>query len=339
MPEVPSAGLPSPPSSPPLAAIARGSGSGRGYRHLPILASQKRGGRGGSGHHNGGREGGAVTAALTIREECERFFCESLAAAFYGERNAVAPGSGLTGARTTTTRRSRDNKDNASGLVNGVYNPSSMEAFYGDAMLPNTPPDNDNDFAGGESDLVAGGGSGGRSFDSGVDLSADGLEPPRTTSSGRGGGGVRGEIAAWLEFWDYSGGTGFRGFVGRPRGQEESTLFLFFTQELVGMELKQAYVFLQSISCIPQRNWLWLSVLTFYPHLRVHSLMALIELADTALGCANITFCVDRAIAADEFHPLLKSLQWVGFEPTTLGAWGGGRSETSDRWFFMGMEV
>lgn len=67
--------------------------------------------------------------------------------------------------------------------------------------------------------------------------------------------------------------------------------------------------------------------------------MALIELADSALGCANITMCIDRTIATEEFRPLLKSLQWVGFEPTTMGAWGGGQLQTSSRWFFMSMEV
>lgn len=158
------------------------------------------------------REGGTVTtaAATTIREECERFFCESLAAAFlYGERNAAVPGSGLTGARDR--RRSRRDGNAIRAYVSDTYGANTQDA-HGDVMLANTPPDDH----------------------------ADGLEPLTATTSG--GIEAIGEITAWLEFWDYAGGTGFRGFVGRPRGQEESTLFLFFTEELVGMELKQAYV-------------------------------------------------------------------------------------------------
>jgi len=42
----------------------------------------------------GSRRGGAARA---VREECERFFCESMRAAFHGDRNAVTRGSGWTG--------------------------------------------------------------------------------------------------------------------------------------------------------------------------------------------------------------------------------------------------
>ncbi|KAF5537212.1 ornithine decarboxylase antizyme [Fusarium mexicanum] len=42
-----------------------------------------------------GRRGGA---ALSIREECERFFCESMKMIFHGERNSSMNGSGLSGA-------------------------------------------------------------------------------------------------------------------------------------------------------------------------------------------------------------------------------------------------
>jgi hypothetical protein len=49
-----------------------------------------------------GRRGGA---ALIIREECERFFCESVRTAFLGERNAGARGSGLMTGVSTTQRQ------------------------------------------------------------------------------------------------------------------------------------------------------------------------------------------------------------------------------------------
>lgn len=45
------------------------------------------------------RRGGA---ALSIREECERFFCESMKTAFHGERNPSMNGSGLSGAYLQT---------------------------------------------------------------------------------------------------------------------------------------------------------------------------------------------------------------------------------------------
>ncbi|KAF6825612.1 hypothetical protein CPLU01_10190 [Colletotrichum plurivorum] len=80
------AGLPSPPSSPPLAAITASNElallpKSNKRRDVPGKRISRRGG-----------------AALSIREECERFFCESMRAVFRGERNAAPSGSGLTGA-------------------------------------------------------------------------------------------------------------------------------------------------------------------------------------------------------------------------------------------------
>lgn len=36
---------------------------------------------------------------------------------------------------------------------------------------------------------------------------------------------------------------------------------------------------------------------------------------------------------------LMKSLQWVGFEMTTLDHWAKDIDVISDKWLFMGMEV
>ncbi|KAL0942323.1 ornithine decarboxylase antizyme [Colletotrichum truncatum] len=87
IPEVPSSGLPSPPSSPPLAAITASNelallpkASHKQRRDVPGKRISRRGG-----------------AALSIREECERFFCESMRAVFRGERNTGSNDSGLTG--------------------------------------------------------------------------------------------------------------------------------------------------------------------------------------------------------------------------------------------------
>ncbi|PNP77195.1 hypothetical protein FNYG_09495 [Fusarium nygamai] len=85
IPEVPSSGLPSPPTSPPLAALT----SSNELALLPKSKKREIPGR------RLGRRGGA---ALSIREECERFFCESMKTIFHGERNSSMNGSGLSGA-------------------------------------------------------------------------------------------------------------------------------------------------------------------------------------------------------------------------------------------------
>lgn len=89
IPEVPTSGLPSPPTSPPLAAITSSN-------ELALLPKQKK--RDVPGRRLGRRGG----AALMIREECERFFCESMKTVFHGERNLSMNGSSLSGAYLQT---------------------------------------------------------------------------------------------------------------------------------------------------------------------------------------------------------------------------------------------
>lgn len=67
--------------------------------------------------------------------------------------------------------------------------------------------------------------------------------------------------------------------------------------------------------------------------------MALIELADGPLGCSNIVTCIDRRMPVEETVELTKSLQWVGFEMTTLDHWASDLDVTSSKWVFMGMDV
>jgi hypothetical protein len=43
-------------------------------------------------------------------------------------------------------------------------------------------------------------------------------------------------VGSWLEIWDYAGGCSFRGFVAGT-GPEKS-LFVFFTSDVVGHDLK-----------------------------------------------------------------------------------------------------
>jgi hypothetical protein len=44
-------------------------------------------------------------------------------------------------------------------------------------------------------------------------------------------------VDAWIEIWDYAGGSSFRGFVGGDG--EKKSLFAFFDSAVVGRDLKQ----------------------------------------------------------------------------------------------------
>lgn len=115
------------------------------------------------------------------------------------------------------------------------------------------------------------------------------------------------EVGAWMEVWDYAGGASFRAFVANDG--EEKSLFVFFdVQGVLGRDLKKA-------------------------------LMALIELCDGPLECSQIVTCIDRRMPAEESMELTKSLQWVGFEMTTLDHWAGDLDVTSNKWVFMGMDI
>lgn len=113
-------------------------------------------------------------------------------------------------------------------------------------------------------------------------------------------------VNGWMEFWDYSGGASFRAFV--VEDSDERSLFAFFDNGLVGRDLKQA-------------------------------LIALIELADGPIECSHVVICVDRSMPQDYAKALMKSLQWVGFELTTLDHWAKDVDVTSSNWLFMGMEI
>lgn len=120
---------------------------------------------------------------------------------------------------------------------------------------------------------------------------------------------------AWLELWDFAGGASFRGFLSEDVTGRELTLFAFFDAHMLvgsGSDLKK-------------------------------SLMALIELADSALECAHLVVCVDRQAMPllEDAASLMKGLQWAGFSLTTLDAWTGGEGVdvTSPDWVFMGMEL
>ncbi|EQB56944.1 ornithine decarboxylase antizyme [Colletotrichum gloeosporioides Cg-14] len=111
---------------------------------------------------------------------------------------------------------------------------------------------------------------------------------------------------AWMEVWDFAGGASFRAFVADD-GAEKS-LFALFDRNVIGRDLKPA-------------------------------LMALMELVDGPLDCQHLVICIDRGIEEEDAKSLMKSLQWVGFELTTLDRWAHDVDVTSNRWLFMGMEI
>ncbi|KAK6851143.1 ornithine decarboxylase antizyme [Apiospora arundinis] len=217
---------------PPLAAITSNNELALKPKAKKHTSSTRR--------HTTSRRGGAT---LQIREECERFFCETMKTVFQVEGNMAGNGSVLTGVQT-----------------------------------PPTPPD-------------------------------DYFTPPSSYSSSVGShmmmkDGVAG-LCGWMEFWDYVGGASFRAFLADDR--EERSLFAFFDSGLIGRDLKQA-------------------------------LIGLIELADP-LECSRVVICMERSIPEDDAKALMRSLQWVGFELTTLDHWSGELDTTSNKWLFMGMEV
>ncbi|KZL70070.1 ornithine decarboxylase antizyme [Colletotrichum tofieldiae] len=252
IPEVPSSGLPSPPSSPPLAAIT----ASNELALLPKASSKRRDAVPGK---RISRRGGA---ALSIREECERFFCESMRAVFRGETD--------TGPR-------------GSGLHQGVYNNNNNNGSTNATMLQTPPPDEDL--------AVQPHSFGGRCGVADGNPMASSAPAPAT---------------AWLEVWDFAGGASFRAFVADD-GTEKS-LFALFDRNVIGRDLKPA-------------------------------LMALMELVDGPLDCQHLVVCIDRGIEEEDAKSLMKSLQWVGFELTTLDHWARDVDVTSNQWLFMSMEI
>ncbi|ELQ36001.1 ornithine decarboxylase antizyme [Pyricularia oryzae] len=97
-------GLPSPPTSPPLAAITSDNKlavTPKSKQRRVQSTSNNNAGPGGLGSPHL-RRGGATSR---IREECERFFCETMWSLFRDERNSAPRGSGLTGVHQQQERQ------------------------------------------------------------------------------------------------------------------------------------------------------------------------------------------------------------------------------------------
>ncbi|KAK3307788.1 ornithine decarboxylase antizyme-domain-containing protein [Chaetomium strumarium] len=212
IPEVPSTGLPSPPSSPPLAALTTTNQlalTPKARSPSSRASSVGRNGSGTSAWHR--RRGGA---ALRIREECERFFCETLRVMFLGERNATMQSSGLASVN--------DNFDNVNHN-NNIFDHSgsndiSRNDGHGRAPVMGhygqlTPPD---DFP----------------------ITGETMMGHQR----RQGHDARRGITGWLEIWDYAGGSSFRGFVAEDASRGVTSLFVFFDAHSITRDMKQALV-------------------------------------------------------------------------------------------------
>ncbi|SPQ20806.1 4941fb3c-8cb1-4cb4-b2de-a474e312d291 [Thermothielavioides terrestris] len=208
------------------------------------------------------RRGGA---ALRIREECERFFCETLRAMFLGERNAALHGSGLASVYNNNNNHNNNSSNGRIGLTSAVRRNEQL-----------TPPDD-------------------------YPITGDTVMAYRSEMG-------RGTVLGWLEIWDYAGGSSFRGFVADDSSRGTKSMFVFFDAHSITRDLRQAVV-------------------------------ALIELAESALGCTHMVICIERSMPEEESKALIKGLQWANFSLTTLDFWSSGFDLVSSRWLFMGMEV
>ncbi|KAH8820908.1 ornithine decarboxylase antizyme [Xylogone sp. PMI_703] len=103
-----SSGIPSPPSSPPLAAFTSAN-------ELALVSSRKR-------DVEGRRKSRKEGATYTIRGECERLFCETMKAVFLGEGRAAASGSVVMGA-------SNNYNSNNNGSKHQRYRRNNIDAW------------------------------------------------------------------------------------------------------------------------------------------------------------------------------------------------------------------
>ncbi|KAK3386207.1 ornithine decarboxylase antizyme-domain-containing protein [Sordaria brevicollis] len=152
-----------------------------------------------------GRRGGAT---LRIREECERFFCETLRAVLLGEKNLATANSGLAGSV--------------------FYNHHNVNNTNNDTPL--TPP-YDYDYAIGDKHPMS-------------TSQQHGFDDASATATGNGNGGqLSHRVDSWIELWDYVGGASFRGVVTEDMETGEKTLMIFFDEQSVeGRDLKKALV-------------------------------------------------------------------------------------------------
>ncbi|ROV94558.1 hypothetical protein VMCG_08168 [Cytospora schulzeri] len=181
------------------------------------------------------RRGGAT---LRIREECERFFCETMMAVFYGERNGHSAVSGLTGVyqhhQTNSSSNGRLQHDSASDTGSSLY---SVDSGYFGSFSSSTSINNNNPNAVNYR----------RSSTHQPTPPYDG--PEEMCVDGRVNGTI--EATQWMEIWDYQGANSFRAFVAEDFALNEKSLFVFFDAGVVGRDLKKSLVALIELAESP----------------------------------------------------------------------------------------
>lgn len=115
----------------------------------------------------------------------------------------------------------------------------------------------------GEGNVVRAGSVGSRAHDranrTNTNTTMNRLSPPesehdkQTEARGYFGRRNKNAVLAWMEVWDYVGGSSFRGFV------VGDTLFFFFQNGDVGRELKQGYVNFLAFCSVTRlgRSWVF----------------------------------------------------------------------------------
>ncbi|CZT14270.1 related to ornithine decarboxylase antizyme [Ramularia collo-cygni] len=116
-----------------------------------------------------------------------------------------------------------------------------------------------------------------------------------------------GVLKEYLEVYEYAGGARFRGFVAEKGDMR--TMFIFFDQEVIEMDLKQG-------------------------------LVSLLELASSEhFGCDQLVVGIDREADEDKVKDLSRDLGWVGFELSMLDPWTNGEGCVSERFILLAMDV
>ncbi|KAK7744540.1 hypothetical protein SLS53_003425 [Cytospora paraplurivora] len=212
------AGLPSPPSSPPLAAITSSN-------ELALIPKPNKQGQSTPNSAARSRRGGA---ALRIREECERFFCETMVAVFYGERNGHTAVSGLTGVYQHQYQTNSSNGSHLPHHDSGSDAGSSLHSVDSGYFGSYSSTNNHHHQA--------------------VDYRRTSAQDEKHVDS-RVNGTV--EATQWLEIWDYQGANSFCAFVAEDFALNEKALFVFFDAGVIGRDLKKSLVALIELAESP----------------------------------------------------------------------------------------
>jgi hypothetical protein len=161
----------------------------------------------------GGKEG----ATIHITEECERLFCETLRAVFFGEKD-----------------------QSESSLVMGSYN--SVDTVLSTTSMISTEVQmrqQQRHAVGGQ----IGVGLGTLMF-AGLGTPPDDIKTTGTSTT------IPPQVTQWLEIYDYASDARFRGFVA-ANSYGQRSLFVFFEHNVVGKDLKKALMALIELATTP----------------------------------------------------------------------------------------